>query len=133
MAQNPSRLRDGAPSLCASEAVRLFIQQMVPEPTDCWESRKPSEKAFPRQQTAFLKAQPLTTIPWLPTSTENVASEGQKEHREQNNLRKRLAGAAQRMRKNLFNVIYYAPSVPPRMSYPQLPRRPVMHRVHYYD
>lgn len=106
---------------------------MVPEPTDCWESRKPSEETFPRQQTAFLKAQPLTTIPWLPTSTVNVASEGQKEHREQNNLGKRLAGAAQRMRKNLFNMIYYSPSVPPRMPYPQLPRKSVMHRVHYYD
>lgn len=49
---------------------------------------------FPRQQTAFLKAPPLTTIPWLPIV--NLASEGKAEHREQNNLTIRLAGAAQK-------------------------------------
>lgn len=86
----------GRPGLGASEAVWLFIQQMAPKPTDCWEPREPSEDKFPRQQTALLKARPLTTIPWLPTSIVNLASEGQKEHREQNNLGKRLAGAAQK-------------------------------------
>lgn len=62
---------------------------------------------FPRQQTAFLKARPLTTIPWLPTSIVNLASEGQEEHREQNNLAIRLAGQPRRARKKTsFNRLF---------------------------
>lgn len=84
---------------------------------------------FPRQQTAFLKARPLTTIPWLPTSIENLASEGQEEHREQNNLAIKLAVAAQKSEwggGTSFNtIVYYSPPVPARVSSPQLPYKSV--------
>lgn len=56
-------------------------------------ARETRAVTFPRQQTAFLKARPLTTSPRLPTSIVNLASEGQEEDREQNNLVIRLAGA----------------------------------------
>lgn len=88
---------------------------------------------FPRQQTAFLKARPLTTIPWLRTSIVNSASEGQEEHREQNNLATRLAGAAQKSEEKpllirLFITLHQCLLECHSLSYHTSQYR----RVHYY-
>lgn len=50
---------------------------------------------FPRQQTAVSKSLALDNHS-LVASIVNLASEGQEEHREQNNLATRLAGAVQK-------------------------------------